>query len=102
MGLQSLGNFVVHLQLLVGQNSWGTPIKSCLKGQDIGERQGNLEGHTRWCIGRTILGLGELLDRFDNLVQSSKFAKISINSEKTLSQNQSSLLTHTVNYDVCF
>ena len=57
---------------------------------------------TRWCISRTILGLVERLERFDNLVQSSKFAKISINLEKTLSQNQSCLLTHTVNSDVCF
>ena len=33
------------------------------------------------------LGLGERLDQFDKLAQPSKFAKISINSEQTLSQN---------------
>ena len=32
--------------LIANQNSWGMPKRSCLKCQDVGERQENLEGNT--------------------------------------------------------
>ena len=43
---QLLTGKLCHTLLIACQNSWGTPIRSCLKGQDVGERQENLEGNT--------------------------------------------------------
>ena len=73
-------------------------MRSCCKGQGLAERQGNLEGHTRWCFGSG--GLGE------HLFQSKKYRVVveihKIISKYAVEKYQSRLLNHTANSDVCF